>query len=152
MACITGNLALMCHRGYSKSLPTPSVLVNLSAFLLRMKNGTKPRWIHPAHMRAFLLKIAASLSSFFFFFFSFFPVGVSPLLPLGPALWCSAHCWLGVLWEGAAWPWGGITTTGACLHGAQHTRDAGSGQSSSLPSPRWSLLQHPHLLLLSLTP
>lgn len=82
-------------------------------------------------MRAFLQKIAASLSSSFF---SFFPVGVSPLVPLGPALWCSAHCWLGVLWEGAGWSWGGITTTGACLHGAQHTADAGSKQLPSLPT------------------
>lgn len=85
MACITGNLALMCHRGYSKSLPTPSGLVNLSAFLLRMKNGTKPRWIHPAHMRAFLQKIAASLPSFFFFhsFLLVFPLSCPWAQPCG---------------------------------------------------------------------
>lgn len=117
---------------------SPSVLMNLSAFLLRMKNWTKSRWIHPDHMRAFLQKIATILSSSFF---PFFPVGVSPLLPLGPAVWCWAHCWLGMLREGAEWPWGGVTTTGACLHGAQHTGSAGSGQRSSPPSPPWFLLQ-----------
>lgn len=54
----------------------------------------------------------------------FFPFILScwcfPSAAPGPALWCSASCWLRVLREGAEWPWGADTTAGACLHRAQH--------------------------------
>lgn len=128
----------MCHRGYSKALPTPSVLVNLSALLLRMKNWTKPRWIHPADESIPLKDSCQPI--LLFFFFPFFLVGVSPLHPWAQPVVLSS-CWLGMLREGAGWSWGAISTVGACLHRAQHTGAAGSGQSTSLPSPLWSLLQ-----------
>lgn len=85
----------MCHRGYSKALLTPSVLVNLSALLLRMKNWTKPRWIHPAHESIPSKDSCQPILLFFFFFHSF--LLVFPLSIPGPSLWCSAAagwgCW-----------------------------------------------------------
>lgn len=145
----------MGHPGCSNSLPIPSVLVNLSALLLRMTNWTKPRWIHPAHMRAFLQKIAASLSSPVF---SFFPVGVSPLLPLGPVVLSQllaedaeggSRVVLG--WYHHDWclPWGNSAHWGSWVWPKKLTPRSGVSCRAFLAVP---IEQHPHLLLLSLTP
>lgn len=86
-----------------------------------------------AHLRASLGKITASLSSSLL---SFSPACVSLFLPLGPAPWCSAHCWAATGEVVVPHRMTPTAPRGACPHEAQHV--AGAGVQPKQP------LSHPH--------